>query len=1490
MSVSEGVAADRHADLSALPAGLDGAFAAQLPRGWRALLPGECGGESLRVIALDGSAQSLAAVRSALADGGTRPTLALVLGEAGSAQAQAQAPPAHWALTPWPLPPGWLALSLQRAREHAAALPQPGEGVSPVALAQALHASGLFEFEYDLATRRRKRGARDDAMLGYSPLDFDEALASVHPEDRPRVSEAFRRCRSTGCGYHVELRVQLRDGCYRWVRSEGAVVGRSHLHPGRLIGVNWDVHEEREARDAARAARRRLDQALTTAGMLSWEWTCEDGRRRVVGNGLGLPGGNDPNGLALEDLIDPAEARADARTFAVALARGERYQSTLRIATQDGPRWLQLTGFPRRAQDGRVLSMSGLGLDVTRQRASDEELSDAQALLLDSLKAGRMYCWEQNLVDGSRRTIGPCHEILGCSPDSYADIEALVHPDDIAMVRACWQATLETRCIYECEFRILRPDGETRWMQVRGNPIAGAGGRVVRVSGVAVDISERRRVELRLAQAQERLEVVINAAGLNPWSIDLHSSTRTPGPRDAQFFGEQVRDPAQLRSFVVAEDLPQVDRLFEPGFLASGEPQRIEFRVRHRDGSLRWLVAHAQSVLGPAGRPVQLLGLSYEITEMRRAQERLASSLHQLDSALSATGVVLWEWSRADGSRWYQSGGREYSAIGLPPLHPADRRRLARRALECLRGDAMIDEEFRIGDAGGGWRWVAIKGARAELPGHLSGVMVDVSARRHSAEALAQAQERLGRALDAARMVCWDWHAHAAPDAQAGYTPSVSRAGGEGGQVHPEDRERHQRAIADALAGRSEAYRCEFRLLRADGSCIWLLSIGRALRDEDGTIIGLTGVAIDISAQKAVESALAESRQWQQLAVDAGELELWQVDLASHERRGSSLGLLWVVDPQVAVAQEEARIHEEDSARVAQAWRECAQGGAPLRLDYRILAADGQARWIRVRGKCLPNALSGRLQMVGASLDVSEQVQRETELRAAVRMARAASEAKSAFLASISHELRTPLNAVIGYSGLLLRSEANPEQASHLGALDSAARLLYSVINDVLDFSRIEAGEMVIERTSFCLLECLESALDLVAGSAHAKGLDLWMSATGEFAQRVLGDPTRLRQVAVNLLSNATKFTERGCVELRLGARRSGPHLVVRIVVRDTGIGMPDAVLQRLFEPFRQGDASTTRRFGGTGLGLSICKRLVGLMGGRIEVASRPGMGSRFEVSLSLPLAKEAAFPSAPLAGREIGVGVASPRLRAALVGQLRQFGARVRMWPPPAEEPEYALDAVVKCGPQRAAPRRTGGGAAPILALVAHDAGPGSARGEAGQARVALRLPLKPSALLDGLQRAIRDEPGGSTAARAGESAAAADFGSLRLLVAEDNEVNQVLIQLQLQALGVSADLACNGHEVLAALREKDYDVILMDVEMPGMDGLEAARRIREGCASRCAPRIIAVTAHVLGDSHQRIQAAGMHDLVSKPVTLHDLRAALERAVRELGPEPLAG
>ncbi len=621
--------------------------------------------------------------------------------------------------------------------------------------------------------------------------------------------------------------------------------------------------------------------------------------------------------------------------------------------------------------------------------------------------------------------------------------------------------------------------------------------------------------------------------------------------------------------------------------------------------------------------------------------------------------------------------------------------------------------------------------------------------------------------------------------------------------IPPSQREAHQRGLNQFIQtgeGRILNKRIEITALRRDGTEFPIELSITPLRLENAYTF--TAFVVDISERKQAEEALRTSEARLMMTVQGSHIGIWDWNLTTGSIYFSPQwkNQLGHDDASLSNTFQEwqSRIHPDDHAPVHTIVQSCLDGDrTQFELEHRLQHRDGSYRWILSRGSLIRDIYGVAARMVGIHIDTTDRKRTEEELRAAKEAAEAASKAKSEFLANMSHEIRTPMNGVLGTTELLLNSPLTDKQRHLASTVHRSGRTLLAIINDILDFSKIEAGKLDLECVGFDLLQLLDESLELFMEAARRKHLRLTQQVDERVPRYLKGDPVRLRQILMNLLSNAMKFTETGGVSLAAEYVSATPtHTQLRISVTDTGIGIPPAAKLRIFDAFAQADGSTTRRYGGTGLGLSIAKQLVGLMGGAITVESEPGRGSTFSFTARFELQP---LGEATAAGQTAHSHIPKPHL------PLEH-----------ASEPSH---------------------------------------------------PFPPAA--------------GSETERPGHPV-------VRILVAEDSPVNREVAVGMLEILGYQVEMAENGRQALELAGRSHFDLVLMDCQMPEMDGLTATAEIRRRESSFGERRhtIIALTANAMQGDREQCLAAGMDDYLTKPYTQMQLQTVVQKWLNKQAPQ----
>jgi PAS domain S-box-containing protein len=718
---------------------------------------------------------------------------------------------------------------------------------------------------------------------------------------------------------------------------------------------------------------------------------------------------------------------------------------------------------------------------------------------------------------------------------------------------------------------------------------------------------------------------------------------------------------------------------------------------------------------------------------------------------------------------------------------------------------------------------------------------------------------------------------------------------------------------------------CEEEGHSRDGSLCWVMTSKIPLKDEHGTVFSLVGIGVDITEQKKYqeqvnygEAMRREKEKAEQHAAFINaifdNMEDWMYfkDRQSrllgankawvHAKKASSIDdLLGKTELDFFVTPMGWQLYEAEQHQMAT--------GAVTRIREKHIDPDGKVKYIESIKCPMRNEKRVVIGLAGISRDVTRQVENEKELidarkeaEAARKQAENAAKAKSSFLANMSHEIRTPLNAVIGMTSLLADSKMDEEQRDFVQIIQTSGEALLTLINDILDLSKIEAGALQLEEIPFNLRRCVESSLDIVSSSAFEKGLELACSINGDIPQVFIGDSGRLRQVLLNLLNNAIKFTESGEVVVRVaGTPVHDQHHRLDFSVTDTGIGMTEETAQRIFNPFEQADASTTRKYGGTGLGLSICNKLVEMMGGSLHVKSAIKEGSTF--SFNIILRREANDATA-----QIGINREALRGKRVLIvddnlTNLKILEAQLREWdvtPLTFSRGQDALRHLGNLGAidfaildmmmsemdgemlSAALRQRPEFMDRPILILSSTG---NTAISENPSANAWLTKPAKPDRLLEKIALLLENaETGRLTHPEKMESKIGNTLGlthPLRILVAEDNAVNQKVALKLLSRLGYEADMVSNGLESIEAVKNKIYDLVLMDIQMPLMNGLEATQKILQLYPGGNGPKIVAMTAHALQESKEEGIACGMSGYIVKPIRFEALIDALNETSR---------
>ena len=689
----------------------------------------------------------------------------------------------------------------------------------------------------------------------------------------------------------------------------------------------------------------------------------------------------------------------------------------------------------------------------------------------------------------------------------------------------------------------------------------------------------------------------------------------------------------------------------------------------------------------------------------------------------------------------------------------------------------------------------------------------------------------------------------------------------------------------------------EWTWVRKDGSHVPVGLVVTAMRDDNGVLVGFLGIAADVTAQRRHSAQLLAARDQLQMAADVAELGIWSWSLLDNslqwndkmfELYGQPLELR---DSGLRYEHWRERIHPDDRHAVQEALDAAVRGERPYSCTFRIQLPDGALRYIQAGGYAEREDSGRVVRVMGINRDITAQRELETWLRHAKEQADAASAAKSTFLANMSHEIRTPMNAILGMLHLVQQTGLNARQNDYISKASTAARSLLRLLNDILDYSKIDAGKLELDRHPFALESLMQELAIVLAGNQGEKPVELVFDLDSRLPVRLLGDQLRLQQVVINLASNALKFTEQGEVRVRVQQLgRDGGRCHLRFEVEDTGIGISEDQLQRIFEGFNQAEASTARRFGGSGLGLVISKHLLAMMSSQLQVHSEVGKGSCFSFSLSLSMADARPWLNQPIYPNRrwrVMLVANNQHNREVLERYLTELGANVVTLPSwdAAQSGEWQPEGALPCELMVLDSDLILDGVEPVarclaalgclsLLLLKRSGRREWLHADEGQVegvryRQLLR-PLTPTQLARAVRALLRGEPLDTLEPSETQEQR---LPGVRLLLVEDNAFNRQVAAELLGAEGADVTVASGGLEGVerVAANVGAFDLVLMDMQMPDIDGMEATRRIRALAGTATLP-VVAMTANVSPDDVNTCLAAGMNDHIGKPIDINQM------------------
>lgn len=1283
---------------------------------------------------------------------------------------------------------------------------------------KTVEATGAGIGEIDFKNRKFWYSKKALELIGYTsedeiPDSLDYYLSLIHPDDKKTALEKLNQhIMGLVPAYEYKYRVKNKNGEYRWFDFKGKVMDRDRDGTAlNFIGSSYDITESKIVEEQLKENEQKMRLALNSVHGGLWENDVSkqlfhlydldpQTRKKIAATTLTW---NESLSRIHPDDLDTAVKNQE--NFLNGLK--SQYETEYRFKTDDGTyMWLNAVGNTvEKDTAGNPVRIIGIFTDVTERKTAEEKLKESEQRWNFALEGSGAGVWQMDFRTHTMWISDRGFQLMelkrtGNSLIQFADFFSKIHPQDIPFAERKMIDLLKgTIPRFELQVRYVLNNGEYKWLELHAIVSErDSDGRTVTLIGSSYDITDQKLAEEKVKHTEQQLQAAIEGieAGIYEWDI-IHEKYYYSDTTHRMFGVEKESLPYNWRpyEYLTHPDDAEKVKLAVDQLLTEGKKVALSYRMKKSDGSYIWVKDYATAVeKDQQGRAVKVIGTFLDITREKEYEEKLKESEKRLQLAITNSESGLWEWDTqtklfkiSDNSRkliGITKGSFETVSDFTCRLHPED----ADRALLDLQNhfekktDSYISE-YRILDDSGNYRWLLSKGKLIAFGedgaplGVFLGTFSDITHSKEIEMKLKENEQKMRMALNSVHGGLWendleiDMYYLYELDKQTRkkinsffmhWEDLVSR-------IHPDDIEKATAERISFLNGQTAQYETEYRFKTDDGSYMWINAVGSiAEKDINGKPSKTVGIFTDVTERKLAEEKLKENEQRWNFALEGAGAGVFDINFitgsAYYSRKLKDI--LGYTEEEFPDSFDEWQklVHPDDYETVRESLDKFINGEVTTyQTEQRALHKDGHCMWFSNKVYLVRTPDGKPERMIGTIIEITESKRIQIELQRSKDLAEASVRSKQLFLANISHELRTPMHAIIGIGEQLSKSELADAQKEQLNVIHESANFLLSIIDDILDLSKIEEGKMRFEEYPFTLTAVVTSCFNLVKEKAEAKGLRISSNLDELFQQTFyLGDANRIKQIFLNILSNAVKFTEKGFITFncKLIERELNQH-TISITCIDTGIGIGEQMMQRLFQDFSQEDESFIRKYGGTGLGLSITKNLVEMMGGTIAIDSHKSVGTTVTIHLSFRIAEKN------------------------------------------------------------------------IEKETAHN-------------------------------HAIQQDT--------------ALLKNRKILVAEDNKFNRLLLKIIFDKYNIELTEAQNGKEAIELAAAGDFDMILMDIQMPEMDGVEATKYIRQ-VLKKDIP-ILAITANAVTEELEEYKAQGMDDALTKPFEEKNLLEKLFRFI----------